>query len=118
MSTTYLPHKTLYIKIKVFNLKIFVNVDQPQRNILTPVDEPNLDSGAYSFRRPSVHHDPVPAPKPTRLYDDAKSTKQKRVRTSVTTIDSSIHGILILLFYFSVKKSDSERDELIIRVIR
>ena len=57
-------------------------------NVLTPVDEPHLDAGAYSYRRPSVHADPIPAPKPKNItQDDAKSGKPKRVRTSLAAID-------------------------------
>jgi hypothetical protein len=50
---------------------------QPEHhlNVLTP-NEPNIDAGAYSYRRPSVHHDPVPAPKPQRLPEDVKPGKK------------------------------------------
>ena len=64
--------------------------DAPRINVLTPVDEAHVDAGAYAFRRPSVHHEPIPAPKPKNLpAEDSKSGKTKRVRTSLPAIDAS-----------------------------
>ena len=54
--------------------KVLRHPPEHHLNVLTP-NEPNIDAGAYSYRRPSVHHDPVPAPKPQRLPEDVKPGK-------------------------------------------